>query len=238
MRMIQIWLRVVASTGERRVISKDKMWSELVMWSLPRLEYYRDELRSSFTLLQDPLLENLSAAIRSKLAALRICCTLKSTVPPESLTLIWTEIITLCFELRYHPSLLSELEACLGAPKAKLMWRNIAFIGRLRSAFVAPNFIALFNSTNGFSYETFVGFAMQFPRAKSVEFCSVEAPVPRTLQPSESAELSGKLTPAGVNWDNSIFKENRKRVKTKARKLEIRKVDFKKQVRVHAEVQI
>jgi len=238
MRMIQIWLRAVASTGERRVISKDKMWSELVTWSLPRLEYYRDQLRSSFTIFQGPLLESRSTVIVSKLEALQICCTSKRTVAPENVTLVWTDIITLCFELRYQPSLLPELETCLGTTKAKLMWRNIAFMGRLRSAFVSLNFTSLLDSTNGFSYETFTEFAMQFTGAKSVEFCGVEAPVLRTLQAFESAELSGKLTSAGIDWDNLTFKENRKRVKTKARKLEILKADFEKQVRVHAEIQI
>jgi hypothetical protein len=58
------------------------------------------------------------------------------------------------------------------------------------------------------------------------------------LKLSRAAELSGKVTSAGIDWDNLTFKENRKRVKTKARKLEILKADFEKQVRVHAEIQI
>jgi hypothetical protein len=134
MRMIQIWLRAVASTGERRVISKDKMWSELVTWSLPRLEYYRDQLRSSFTIFQGPLLESISTVILSKLEALQICCT-----------------------------------------------------STRRSAFVSLNFTSLSDSTNGFSYETFTEFAMQFTGAKSIEFCGVEAPVLQTLEAFESS---------------------------------------------------
>ncbi|OBT41398.1 hypothetical protein VE00_09169 [Pseudogymnoascus sp. WSF 3629] len=115
MRMIQIWLRAVASTGERRVVSKDKMWSD---------------------------------------------------------------------------------------------------------------------------YETFTEFAMQFTGAKSIEFCGVEAPMLRTLESFGGAELSGKVTSAGIDWDTLNFKENRKKVKTKARKLEILKADFEKEVRVHAEIQV
>lgn len=131
MRTIQIWLRAVASTGERRAILKDKMWSELVNWSLPRLEHYTDHLHSSFTTSESDLLEIQSAVIRSKIEALRVCCT--GTESPDDMPTRWTKIITLCFELRYEPSLLPELQACLGASKAKLMWRTIAFMGRLRS---------------------------------------------------------------------------------------------------------
>lgn len=154
MKMIQIWLRAVASTGERRIILKDKTWSELVTWSLPRLEYYRDQLRDDFTILRSSLLKSRSTIIVSKLEALQealqICCTRERTVAPENVILVWTDIITLCFELRYQPSLSSELEACICITKAKVMWRNIAFMGRVRSAFVLLNFTSLLDSTNGF----------------------------------------------------------------------------------------
>lgn len=69
---------------------------------------------------------------------------------------------------------------------------------------------------------------MHFTGAKTVELCGV----------FEGAELSGKLTSVGIDWDHLTFKLNKKRVKTKARKLDILKGDFEKQVRVHAEIEI
>jgi hypothetical protein len=89
-----------------------------------------------------------------------------------------------------------------------------------------------------FSYETFIEFAMQFSAAKSVQILCLDGPVPLTLRAFGQTELSEKLATAGIDLDKLTIKEKRKRVKSKARKLEILKRDFEKPVRVHAEVQI
>jgi hypothetical protein len=91
MKKIQVWLRAVASAGERRNIFKDKMWSELVLWNLPRLEYYRDQLGSSFNAWQGARLENPLTLIGSKLVALQDYCSSKDTSNPEKSILPWTD---------------------------------------------------------------------------------------------------------------------------------------------------
>lgn len=139
MDKIQIWLRAVAQTGERRDIFKDKMWSELVVWSLPRLTYYMEQLKSNFKLWQGSLTESPVTLIHYKLTELQIHCNSKDNSTPEYSILAWTEIVTLCFELRYETSLLSELTVSSDMTKAKLVWRDIAFMGRLRSSCVSVN---------------------------------------------------------------------------------------------------
>lgn len=238
MRLIQIWLKAVASSGEHRAIEKDKMWSELVIWSLPRLEHYRDQLRSSFASYDGPLWEIRSAATRSKLKALRICCTETGIESADGMKTVWTEIITLCFELRYEPSLLPELQACLSATKANLMWRNIAFLGRLRSAFVSLNYNRLVESTDSLSYETFTEFALQFQGVKAIGLCDIRTPPSPGFPAFTSTELLESFESAGIDLDSLAFKEKGAKVKSKTRKLQILQADLEQPVRVHAEIQI
>jgi hypothetical protein len=141
MKHLQIWLRTLSVLGERRDVKRDEMWKKMVIWSEPRLLYYRKTLASIFQhtgIIWSS--SDMSPLIDRKLAALQEFCSNEPDAPVEKFVEQWTEIITICYELRYEPVLESYLKdrfnkrGILALEKASALWRNLAFLGRLRAA--------------------------------------------------------------------------------------------------------
>ncbi|KAF4627907.1 hypothetical protein G7Y89_g10243 [Cudoniella acicularis] len=129
--------------------------------------------------------------IDRKLAAVQAFCSTESDPAIANSVGHWTEIITICYELRYELSLLTYLEGHSEmrgriSQKALTLWRSLAYLGRLRSA-----------------YETFTEFAMQFGFVKTIDIQGVESSPPRSLGRYPLNELSQKLSVFGIDLEKS-----------------------------------
>jgi hypothetical protein len=80
---------------------------------------------------------------------------------------------------------------------------------------------------------------MQFTFVKSIIIEAVPVPQCKPLEPFETVQLSNQLESSGINLDKLTFKEQRKRVKQRGRKLKLIQEDFQREsIRVHAEIQV
>jgi hypothetical protein len=142
LRHLQKWLRVLAVLGERHDIKNDFMWKKLVIWSEPRLLYYRNRLAHLFHDIGITWSSvNMSGPlIGRKLAAVQKFCSGGCSAAIKDCVEEWTEIITICYELRYESGLESYLKASIdtggiGAEQnASALQKSLAFLGRLRTA--------------------------------------------------------------------------------------------------------
>ncbi len=138
-RQLQTWLQVTAALGERRDLAKDALWKAMVIWSAPRLLHYRKILASSFRAVGVTWSSETSET-DGRLAAVQAFCFAEPAPAVQDSVGSWSEIITICYELRYEPSLLPYLNDCfnmrevVSPQQVSTLSRNLAFLGRLRSA--------------------------------------------------------------------------------------------------------
>jgi hypothetical protein len=144
MRKLQIWLQSIAKVGERRDFQTDKMWKTLVEWNVQRLLYCRDQLCSSFRALgvvcSTKRVSAETEKVAKKLAFVQAFCEETPTADTELAIGRWAQCITICYELRYEPDIVScitslyQSSGVVEVQGALRLKRSVAFFGRLRSA--------------------------------------------------------------------------------------------------------
>ncbi|KAG9238613.1 hypothetical protein BJ875DRAFT_33643 [Amylocarpus encephaloides] len=231
MRKLQIWLQLIAKIGERRDFRTDRMWKTLVEWNSQRLSYYRRQLGSSFQDLGVVCsTENISAdaeRVARKLAFVRAFCEETPTTDADLAIGLWGECITICYELRYEPGIvpyitsLYQSSGVVDIQGALRLKRNVAFFGRLRSA-----------------YEAFIEFALQFSFAKTVLIQPIEEPLFLQPRPYERSELSRHIAESDIDLMQVRIKKAKKLVKKRGEILGIILRDIAEPVKVHAEIKI
>jgi hypothetical protein len=119
------------------------MWEELIIWSEPRLLYYRNILTDLFhdigitwssADMSRPVIERKLAAVQ------KFCLEASGAAAVKNCVEEWTEIITTCYELRYEPGLEWYLKVSINEggiraqENASALRKFLAFLGRLRTA--------------------------------------------------------------------------------------------------------